>query len=69
MRHSNAASTTDIEGHREYVIRVVLGQTKEKKHAIAYASNNMTGTRINYATTEKELCVVFDIDKFNLDLT
>jgi hypothetical protein len=43
-----------------------LGQTKDKKHhAIAYASNPLTGAQLNYATTEKELlAIVFAIDKF-----
>ena len=38
----------------------VLGQTKNKKHhAIAYASKTLTRAQLNYATTEKELLVVF----------
>ena len=50
----------------DYAVGAVLGQTKDKKHhAIAYASKTLTGPRLNYATTEKELLVVvFDIDKF-----
>jgi hypothetical protein len=50
----------------DYVVGVVLGQTKNKKHhAIAYASKTMTGVQLNYATTEKEIqVVVFALDKF-----
>ena len=50
----------------DYVVGVVLGQTKDKKHhAIAYASKTLTGPQLNYATIEKELlAVVFAIDTF-----
>jgi hypothetical protein len=50
----------------DYVVGVVLGQTKDTKHhVIAYASITMTGAQLNYATTEKEfLAVVFALDKF-----
>ena len=50
----------------DYAVRVVLGQTKDKKdHAITYASKTLTWPQLNYATTEKELLtVVFAIDKF-----
>ena len=50
----------------DYVVGVVLGQTKDKKHhAIAYASKTLIGAQLNYATTEKELlAIVFVIDKF-----
>ena len=51
----------------DYVVGVVLGQTKDKKHhtIIAYASKTLTGPQLNYSTTEKELLtVVFAIDKF-----
>jgi hypothetical protein len=50
----------------DYVVWVVLGQTKDTKHhAIAYASKTLIGAQLNYATTEKELlAVVFAIDKF-----
>ena len=50
----------------DYVVGVVLGQTKDKKHhAIASASKTLTGAQLNYATTEKELlAVVFAVDKF-----
>ena len=43
-----------------------MGQTKDKKHhAIAYASKTLTGPKLNYATTKKELMtVVFAIYKF-----
>ena len=44
----------------DYVVGVVLGQTKDKKHhAIAYASKTLTGPQLNYATTEKELLAIF----------
>jgi hypothetical protein len=51
---------------RDYAVRAVLGQAKDKKHhAIAYASKTLNGAKLNYATTEKELlAVVFAIDKF-----
>jgi hypothetical protein len=44
----------------------VLGQSKDKMHyAISYTSKTLTGTQLNYATTEKELlAVVFAIKKF-----
>ena len=47
-------------------VTAVLGQTKDRNnHAIAYASKNLTGAQLKYATTEKELlAVVFAIDKF-----
>jgi hypothetical protein len=50
----------------DYAVGAVLGQTKDRKHhAIAYASNTLTGAQLKYATTEKELlAVVFAIDKF-----
>jgi hypothetical protein len=50
----------------DYAVRVVLGQTKDRKHyTISYASKTLTGAQLNYATTEKEfLVVVFAIDKF-----
>jgi hypothetical protein len=50
----------------DYAIRVVLGQSKNKKHyAISYVSKNLTGPQLNYATMEKEfLAVVFAIEKF-----
>jgi hypothetical protein len=43
----------------------VLGHCKDKQHyAISYASKTLTGPRLNYATTEKELMVVvFAINK------
>jgi hypothetical protein len=49
-----------------YVVGVVLGQSKDKKHyAILYASKTLTGPQLNYATIEKELlAVVFTIEKF-----
>jgi hypothetical protein len=44
----------------------VLGQMKDRKHhAISYASKTLSGSQLNYATTEKELlAIVFAIDKF-----
>jgi hypothetical protein len=50
----------------DYVVGVVLDQTKDKKHhVIAYASKTLTGPQLNYEATEKELlAVVFAIDKF-----
>jgi hypothetical protein len=50
----------------DYVVGVVLGQTKDRKHhAISYASKTLSGPQLNYATTKKELLtVVFAIDKF-----
>jgi hypothetical protein len=50
----------------DYVVGVLLGQTKDKKHhAIAYASKTLNGAQLNYATAEKKLlAVVFGIDKF-----
>jgi hypothetical protein len=53
-----------------YTVGAVLGQTKDKKHhAIAYASETLTGPQFNYATTKKELLVViFAIDKFRSNL-
>jgi hypothetical protein len=49
----------------DYVVSVVLGQIKDKKHhAIAYASKTLVGAQLNYATIEKELlAVVFAIHK------
>ena len=50
----------------DFVVGVVLGQSKDKKHhAISYASKTLTGLQLNYSTTKKELlAVVFAIDKF-----
>ena len=49
----------------DYAVGAVLGQTKDKKRAIAYASKTLTGAQLNYATTKKELlAVIFAIDKF-----
>jgi hypothetical protein len=50
----------------DYVVGVVLGQTKDRKHhAISYASKTLSRPQLNYATTEKELlAIVFAIDKF-----
>jgi hypothetical protein len=44
----------------DYAIGAVLGQRKEGKvHAIYYARKNLNGAQLNYATTEKELLVVY----------
>jgi hypothetical protein len=50
----------------DYVIGVVLSQSKDKKHyAISYASKTLTGLQLNYSTMKKELpIVVFAIKKF-----
>jgi hypothetical protein len=50
----------------DFAIGAILGQTKDKKHyAISYASKTLSGPRLNYATTGKELLViVFAVDKF-----
>jgi hypothetical protein len=50
----------------DYDVAAVLGQTKDRKyHAIAYASQTLTGAQLNDATTEKKLlAIVFAIDKF-----
>jgi hypothetical protein len=50
----------------DYAVGAVLGQSKDKKqYAISYASKNLTGPQLNYATMEKELLiVVFAIEKF-----
>jgi hypothetical protein len=50
----------------DYIVRAVLNQSKDNKHyAMSYASKTMTGSRLNYAITEKELLVVvFAIEKF-----
>jgi hypothetical protein len=50
----------------DYVVGAVLSQSNDEKHyAITYASKTLTGTQLNYATTEKELlAVVFVIKKF-----
>jgi hypothetical protein len=50
----------------DYVIGVVLSQSKDKKHyAISYASKTLTGLQLKYSTMKKELpIVVFAIKKF-----
>jgi hypothetical protein len=54
----------------DYAVGVVLGQSKDKKHyAISYACKTLTGSQLNYATTEKEcLAVLFAIEKFRSHL-
>jgi hypothetical protein len=50
----------------DYAVGAVLGQSKDKKqYVISYASKTLTGSQLNYTTTEKELLVVvFAIEKF-----
>jgi hypothetical protein len=50
----------------DYAVGAVLGRRKEGKvHVIYYASKNLNGAQLNYATTEKELlAVVFAFEKF-----
>ena len=50
----------------DYVVGVVLGQTKDKKHhTITNASKTLMGAQLNYTTIEKDLlAIVFTIDKF-----
>ena len=53
----------------DYAVGAVLGQRKDKKHpAIAYASKTLIGHQLNYATTEKELLLLFSL-LTSLDLT
>jgi hypothetical protein len=49
-----------------YVVGVVLGESKNKKHyAISYTSKTLTGPQLNFATIENELlAMVFAIKKF-----
>jgi hypothetical protein len=50
----------------DFAVGAVLSQLKDTKHyAISYASKTLTGSQLNYATTEKELiAMVFVIKKF-----
>jgi hypothetical protein len=50
----------------DYAIGAVLSQSKDKKYyVISYTSKTLTGSQLNYATTEKELLfMVFAIEKF-----
>jgi hypothetical protein len=49
----------------DFAVGAVLGQCQDKKHhAIAYPSKALTRPQLNYATTKKELAIVFAIDKF-----
>jgi hypothetical protein len=53
----------------DYDMAAVLGQTKDRKyHAIAYASQTLTGSQLNYATTKKNSLVLFLL-LINLGLT
>ena len=48
-----------------YIIRVVLGQQKEKKSHVICASRTLNFTKCNYSTTKNELlAIVFVVDKF-----
>jgi len=53
----------------DYVVRGVLGQKRNGRfHAIYFATKELNGAQINYATTEKEmLAVVYAIEKFQWD--
>jgi hypothetical protein len=52
----------------DYVVEAVLGQTKDRKHhAISYTSKTVRH-QFNYATTEKELLLLFLL-LTSLDLT
>jgi hypothetical protein len=50
----------------DYAVGAVLGQRKEGRvHDVYYASKNLNGAQVNYATTEKELlAVAFSFEKF-----
>ena len=50
----------------DYAVGAVLGQRIGKAaHTIYYASRALSGTQLNYFTTEKELlAVVFALEKF-----
>jgi len=50
----------------DYVVGVVLGQSKdEKSYLIYYASKTLNNAQMNYTSTEKELlAVVFACEKF-----
>jgi hypothetical protein len=44
----------------DFAVSAVLGQTKDRKHyAISYASQNLIGPQLNYATTEKSFWLLF----------
>ncbi|KAG9442206.1 hypothetical protein H6P81_018060 [Aristolochia fimbriata] len=50
----------------DYAVGVVLGQRKENFfHTIYYGSHTLTGSQLNYTTTEKELlAIVYAFEKF-----
>ena len=53
----------------DFAVGAVLGQTKDRKHyAVSYASKTLTGPQLNYATTEKELWMLFS-PQINIYLT
>jgi len=53
----------------DYAVGAVLCQTKDKKHpAIAYASKTLSGSQLNYATTEKSSWLL-SLQLTSLDLT
>ena len=49
----------------DYVVGAVLGQRKKSKpFVIYYASRTLNSAQMNYTTTEKELAIIFVLDKF-----
>ena len=53
----------------DYVVGVVLGQTKDRKHhAISYTSKTLLGPQLNYAITGKSSWLLFLLST-SLDLT
>ncbi|KAL6349838.1 hypothetical protein AAG906_001725 [Vitis piasezkii] len=51
----------------DYAIGAVLGQREDgKPYVIYYASKSLNDAQRNYTTTEKELLVVYALDKFEL---
>ena len=48
-----------------YAVGVVLGQCIDKKPiSICYASKTLADAQLHYTTTEKELAIVFALEKF-----
>ena len=51
----------------DFAVGAVLGQRIDKKPtAICYASKTLADAQLNYTTTEKELTIVFALEKFRL---
>nr|XP_028961446.1 uncharacterized protein LOC103417976 [Malus domestica] len=47
----------------DYIVGAILGQRRDKlPHVIYYASRTLNDAQLNYATTEKELLAVFDLE-------